>query len=280
MILEKTKRIVSLVPSLTETICQAGLESYVVGITQFCVSPTRLKSFPKVVGGTKDPNIDLIKGLKPTHVLANLEENESHHISELAKVTKVLVTKPRTVIEAIAMLDDLGDFLGEQALFSSLSDDLKKVYSLVLKRLSQSNCAESRVDSKVESNATRKPRFLYFIWRDPWMVASSDTYISDALQLFGFENAVMHDKKNSRYPQVALDHLNKYDAQLAFFSSEPWPFRRRDVVDFIRSTNVSLDRYKIDGKIFSWYGSSTKDLLRLALRYHEVGMEVFNDFDV
>ena len=69
------KRIISLVPSLTETLYDLGLEDKIVGITKFCVHPFHLKSTKKIIGGTKKVHYEKIRLLKPDFIIANKEEN-------------------------------------------------------------------------------------------------------------------------------------------------------------------------------------------------------------
>ncbi|MFY8010253.1 MAG: helical backbone metal receptor, partial [Flavobacterium sp.] len=59
------KRIVSLVPSLTELLYDLGLEDNIVGITKFCVHPFHFKSTKKIIGGTKNVHVEKIRLLQP-----------------------------------------------------------------------------------------------------------------------------------------------------------------------------------------------------------------------
>ena len=68
-------RIVSLVPSITELICDLGLADRLVGRTGFCIHPWEtVRRIPKV-GGTKDVRLDRVRELAPTHVIVNVDEN-------------------------------------------------------------------------------------------------------------------------------------------------------------------------------------------------------------
>ncbi len=88
-------RIVSLVPSLTELVCELGLAARLVGRTGFCIHPAAtVRAIPKV-GGTKDVNIEKIRKLAPTHVLVNIDENEKPTVDLLAQfVPHIVVTHP------------------------------------------------------------------------------------------------------------------------------------------------------------------------------------------
>ena len=78
-------KIVSLVPSMTASMFKVGLGADLVACTSFCVEPPTIVRSAAVIGGTKNPDIDKILGLKPTHVFANKEENHKDDIDLLAK---------------------------------------------------------------------------------------------------------------------------------------------------------------------------------------------------
>ncbi|UCE32855.1 MAG: cobalamin-binding protein, partial [Burkholderiales bacterium] len=88
-------RIVSLVPSITELLCDLGLADRLVGRTGFCIHPReRLRDVPKV-GGTKDVRIERVRALAPTHLIVNIDENDKAIVDEIAAfVPHVLVTHP------------------------------------------------------------------------------------------------------------------------------------------------------------------------------------------
>src|SRR6476659_2450979 len=99
----ETPRIVSLVPSLTELLCDLGLAGCLVGRTGFCIHPAAtVRAIPKV-GGTKDVNIEKIRRLAPTHLVVNIDENEKPAVDTLAAfIPSVIVTHP------LAPRDNLG----------------------------------------------------------------------------------------------------------------------------------------------------------------------------
>ncbi|MFQ5512485.1 MAG: helical backbone metal receptor, partial [Candidatus Krumholzibacteriia bacterium] len=97
------KRIVSLVPSITESLIELGAGGRLVGITGYCVHPAEAVASIAKVGGTKGFSFDRIETLAPDLVIANKEENRKHHIDRLRDAYPVFVTYPRTVKEAIEM---------------------------------------------------------------------------------------------------------------------------------------------------------------------------------
>lgn len=250
-------RIVSLVPSLTETIAQSELRSSLVGMTNFCVHPPSLHKTVEIVGGTKDPDLSLIEKLSPTHVILNAEENEPGTIDFLRRKYKTHVTKPFLVEHVPQMLTDMGIFLGEEKVFENLAQSIR-----------------TKLKAAGECVVNRKSG-LYFIWKDPLMIAGQGTYISSALDLFGIENCVemFAGRQSSRYPSAELEALKKNACDIYLLSSEPWPFRKRDANVFQGIGHEGSKIIKVDGKLFSWYGSTTSDLLDVARKYHEKGVD-------
>src|SRR5262249_37388086 len=102
------RRIVSLVPSVTETLCALGLAGALVGVAAYCVAPREVVRAKTRIGGEKDPDLAAIRALAPDLVVANVEENVREHVETLrAWGIAVWVTYPRTVAEGLAMVREL-----------------------------------------------------------------------------------------------------------------------------------------------------------------------------
>src|ERR1700733_9002076 len=88
-------RVVCLVPSITELICDLGLAGHLVGWTGFCIHPWEtVRTIPKL-GGTKDVKLDRIRQLAPTHAITNIDENRREDAEALAEfVPNIIVTHP------------------------------------------------------------------------------------------------------------------------------------------------------------------------------------------
>lgn len=153
------RRIVSLVPSLTETVVELGLRAELVGCTSFCVEPPSLHRDVVIVGGTKDFTVERVLSLWPTHVVANQEENTRELVEALRDRVPTLVTFPRSPEDVPMMMRSLGTFLGCPGPAAKLAAALEAAL----------------VDRGVPHGEQR--RFLYLIWRDPYMIAGPDTYI-------------------------------------------------------------------------------------------------------
>ena len=225
------KRIISLVPSQTELLFDLGLDEMIVGITKFCVHPED-KVKPKIlVGGTKTLNLDRIRELNPDLIIANKEENTREQIEELQRHYAVHVTDMATLPDALRMIREVGALVG---------------------RAGEANQLAQRIESSLY--ASFRPLGLsvaYLIWRKPYMVAASNTFIHSMLEVAGFSNAFA---SQTRYPEITSDRLRKAQPDLIFLSSEPYPFgenHREELRQICPSARVVL----VDGEVFSWYGS-------------------------
>ena len=127
------RRIVSLVPSITETLCGLGLADALVGITVYCVEPREVVSTKTRIGGEKNPDLEKIRGLEPDLVIANIEENLRDHVETLRSWSiPVWVTYPRTVAEGIRLIADLGSVTGTEARARAMLSDIEPLYERVV----------------------------------------------------------------------------------------------------------------------------------------------------
>ncbi|MEM8713557.1 MAG: helical backbone metal receptor, partial [Planctomycetota bacterium] len=164
-------RYVSLVPSLTETLFALGVGAQVVGATKFCVHPREGADHLVRVGGTKDPRVDRIVSLRPTCVFVNEEENRREDVEALREAgVHVHVTFPRRVADVAPMIEEVAGVVGRREKGSELARELEQA-SADLDRL-------RRRSSGVGAPDRVAPRFLVLVWRNPWIAAGSDTFLS------------------------------------------------------------------------------------------------------
>lgn len=230
------KRIVSLVPSQTELLCDLGLEASIVGITKFCVHPYHLKSTKTIIGGTKKVNVEKILALQPDIIIANKEENTLEIVASLREICPVWVTNIITVEDNLQMISDFGKLFNRRTEAQKWIDKTKFAYE------------------DFQNFVNEKPikKVAYFIWKNPWMVAGSDNFINEMLRLNHFEN-IYADK--GRYPEIELKKMRlEDDPDLVFLSSEPFPFKEEDAFEIGRFTHHAKTVF-VDGEMFSWYGS-------------------------
>lgn len=122
------KRIISLVPSLTETLYELGLENEIIGITKFCVHPYHLKSVKIIVGGTKKVHVEKIKALNPDIIIANKEENTLEIVESLQGICPIFVTDIVTVNDTLKTINDFGQ------LFKRTTDAKKWIEKIKVQR--------------------------------------------------------------------------------------------------------------------------------------------------
>jgi iron complex transport system substrate-binding protein len=239
-------RIVSLVPSLSHLIVDLGLRDSLVGCTNFCVEPSGLHRSATLCGGTKDPDLEQIAKLKPTHILVNEEENKPEHIEALKKMSAVLNTFPKSPEDVPEMIRVICKFLGVEDQY-----DFADRIEILIK------------DVRALAGGRSPKSFMYFIWRNPWMIVSEDTYISRMLGLLGYSNVC---QETNRYPEVTLPFTGK-SPDIIFFSTEPYPFRKRDVVALTSEWPDPPPVMRADGMLCSWYGSMLIRALEEAKKY-------------
>jgi ABC-type Fe3+-hydroxamate transport system substrate-binding protein len=235
------RRIVSLVPSLTEALFALGLGERVAGVTDWCVHPAaEVGRLPKV-GGTKTPDLAAVRALAPDLVLANREENRKRDVAALAAAgIPVWVTYPRTVQDGADLLAELAAALGAPA---------ERVRAVVDPVLAAVAAAQARPPGP-------RPRVFCPIWRGPWMTVGQDTYAHDLITLAGGAN-VFADRGDRRYPVVSEADVAAAQPELVLLPDEPYRFDARDAAD-LRRLDVPAARdgriHLIDGTLVSWYG--------------------------
>jgi ABC-type Fe3+-hydroxamate transport system substrate-binding protein len=239
-------RIVCLVPSVTELLCDLGLAEQLVGRTGFCIHPRAIvRQIPKI-GGTKDVMLDRIEALAPTHAVVNVDENRRETAEALAEfIPHVLVTHPRSPRDNLDLYRLLGGVFGREAQAERLCASFETVYAAASAR----------------SGPPR--RVLYLIWREPWMTVAPDTYIARTLALFNWQT--VPTTASERYPKVEIEAFAG-SVDHVLLSSEPFHFRARHVAEvaaLVDGASVSL----IDGEMTSWYGSRAIHGLRYLAEY-------------
>jgi len=227
------KRIVSLVPSQTEYLAALGLDEAVVGITKFCVHPAKWFQEKQRVGGTKTLDCQKIEALRPDLIIGNKEENQQEQIEWLAQRYPVWMSDINHLEDALEMMRQVGRLVDRPV-------QSQKMVSEIAQKFDQ-----------IELLAQHRIRAAYLIWRKPYMVAASHTFIDDMLRRAGFENVFSTE---SRYPEITAQQLSDVRPQVILLSSEPYPFSEKHLVE-IREICPSASVELVDGEMFSWYGS-------------------------
>ena len=227
----KPIRIVSLVPSQTELLFDLGLDDQVVGITKFCVHPQAWFRSKTRIGGTKTVKLDAVAALQPDLILANKEENVQEQVEALRNIAPVWTSDISNLAETLEMIQAIGE----------LTDTVEKALSI---------CQQIQSSFKALSGVATH-QAAYLIWRDPYMTAGGDTFISNMLQYCGCTNVFANLQ---RYPAITIEAIRNSGADTVLLSSEPFPFKEKHIAEIgaaLPGTQVIL----VDGEMFSWYGS-------------------------
>lgn len=269
-ITESPRRVVSLVPSLTESLFELGLGSSVVGITDYCVYPERALLDTPRLGGPKNPRIEDILAMQPDLVLANMEENTRQSIEALeAAGLNVWVTFPKTVRQA---LDVLWIIVG---IYSSVDAAIRlETLEYTLQWVISAAQEESAV------------RYFCPIWTDAtadgqswWMTFNRNTYCNDVLNLIGGENIFSArdrryplaadlagdqpeppGERDIRYPRVSKSEIIDGNPEIILLPSEPFPFtdsHREELISELGETAAirSGRVYLVNGSLITWHGT-------------------------
>lgn len=262
-------RIVSLVPSITESLFDLGFGQAVVGATDYCIHPAGKTEGLKKVGGTKNARVEDILALNPELVIASQEENtpEIIHALEAAGQT-VWLTFPKTVDEALADLRRLADIFQSDKAYLAI-DMLEKTVEFA------------------RAVAEDEPRVRFFcpIWRgdydgQPWyMTCNAETYTSDLLTVFGGENVfatrlrrypLEADLKNesgdspagrdTRYPRICIAEIIAAQPEMILLPNEPYAFAAEHLEELrtllAETPAIQNNRiYLLDGSLVTWPGT-------------------------
>jgi ABC-type Fe3+-hydroxamate transport system substrate-binding protein len=222
------RRVVSLVPSITEALGSVRREA-VVGATDWCTHPADLDDTLEArVRGTKNPNLATIRELKPDLVIANREENRELDVRRLRDSgVRVHVTRIETVPEAIETFEELFD------------DVLGWPRPEWLAQARELWCGPLPPVSR---------RVAIPIWRDPWMVVGGSTFTSDLARRLGWDNLFKHE--SDRYPKVQPEEMEQAD--LVLLPDEPYVFTETDGPEAFPNTETRL----VSGRLLTWYGPS------------------------
>lgn len=257
------RRIVSLVPSDTDTLFALGAGDRLVGRTRYCVEPAGAVDAIPVCGGTKDVDVDAVAALAPDLILCNQEENARPALEKLAQAGfAVYVSFPRRVADGVAHVARLARMLG------------------VAGEPAVRDLVRQGVDVVRQAEAARAAPVRVFvpIWLDPLMTMSADTHGSDILTLAGAENAFADRQRryplaadlgnarpldadavgdrDTRYPRVTLDEVRGRAPAAVLLPDEPYAFGPADAARLGQALGVPAAAVRlVDGKDLFWYGA-------------------------
>jgi ABC-type Fe3+-hydroxamate transport system substrate-binding protein len=224
------KRIISIVPGITDILYSLKLEKEIVGRTRYCIYPKDKTGQAKTIGGTKKVKPDQIRELNPDLIIAEKEENTKEIVEQLEKEFPIYVCEIQAVDDTFKIIEDLG----------AITD-----------RQTESEELQSEIKTAIQSLPSGQgKRFAYVIWQNPYMAVGSHTYITSLLKKMGFVNAFAND--DSRYPEVSEDDFRNADLDYIFLATEPFPFREKHIQQF-SELFPDVHVMSLDGEMF-WYG--------------------------
>jgi len=247
------RRIVSLVPSLTELLFELGAGDAMVGVTRYCTEPPHRVAAVAKVGGTKNPDLEAVAALRPDLVVMNAEENRREDFEALAaRGLPVYVTEPKTVADGIRLITRLGALVGRGEVATRLAAAQQHAVDVVIAR----------------RRGAAPVRYFCPIWRKPWMAFNADTYAHDVLALAGGVNVMA--AAAARYPEVTLDAIAAARPDVVLLPDEPYRFAARDLpaladleaTPALRGGHVRF----VDGKALAWYGLRIADAVHTFAR--------------
>jgi len=226
------ERIISLCPSITETLCDLGLTKNLAGITDYCVHPGSLKKSIPTIGGPKDVSLEKIKKINPDIIIASKEENKKSTIEQLALHYPYVIFDVQNFDEALKMILRLGEIFEKNEAALKIVAKIREEFNKLA------------INKKLLS-------YLYLIWKNPYMAAGSNTFINDMLSKLQLNNSIHHFEK--RYPNIEK-HFQDIEFDIIFLPSEPYKFSMKDQQE-LQEKYPHKKVLLIDGEMFSWYGS-------------------------
>lgn len=250
-------KIVSLVPSVTETLFALGLDDQIAAITTFCRFPEDKVIHKTKIGGTKNPDRERILELKPDVIILNEEENRKEDADYFRDHGIPLrITFPSNVAEASEMIRELGNEFDAAAKAVSISNQID--------------------DALEDIRVRRLVPTLIFIWKRPYWTVNKSTYVHSICEVVGLKN-IFADLQD-RYPQLSEDQIIQEDPEVVLFPDEPYVFREKDVLEFqnhfpelkaVQQNKLIM----LDGTYLTWHGVRTlKALQQLPIILNQAGL--------
>lgn len=244
-------RIISLVPSWTETLLAAGVP--VIGRTRYCIHPKDQVATIPIVGGTKSVNWQQIHSLQPDLLILDRQENPLSFSQNSIPYWASDVRDGKSLAEGLELL---AKHLGNAQLqsWSDWARDISVAPALQTPKAHFPGCEKVLIPW----DTVQSPRFRYVIWKSPWMEVTRETYLGFTLAQMGLQ--IPESKGRGLYPELLIPSENNQDVFL--FSSEPYPFQR----DYELLQKLGVPGAIVDGEKFSWFGIRSLRFLGKALQ--------------
>lgn len=237
------QRVVSLVPSITESLVELDLGDRLVGITDYCAHPADALAHLPRLGGTKSPRIEDIIALKPDLVFMNREENRKEDALQLRQAgIQVWASHPRTVQEAINLLWAI------MRVFD---------HPVMVERV---RWIERQMDWTAAAAKSKPPvRVFVPIWYDPWMTISQHTYMHDLLRICGGINVFADLGDETRpYPEITTRQIEERQPVVVLLPDEPFKFQPSHA-DLLSQLDMPAAKtghiHMVEGSLLTWSGT-------------------------
>lgn len=193
------ERIVSLAPSMTETLYALGLGEKIVGVTAFCDYPAEAREKP-VVGGMSNPSLEAVVSLRPDLAVLTTDGNPEEFEQRLRSLgIRTFVFRARTIGGLPGGIREMGEALGVRERAEELASGMEKTFREIS-----------------EGPARRSRRVLFLIWPEPLIVAGPGTAMDDALGLLGQENIVSDSGVGIAYPKYSVEEVLRQAPEVIF----------------------------------------------------------------
>jgi len=247
------RRIVSLVPSVTEVLYAIGAQDSLAGVTDFCDYPPEAKRKPRV-GGMLSPNLETLVTLKPDLVVATRSGNTEETFDQLKRLgIPVYLVDPITVGDVLRLVSDLGELTGHREGAAAVDKDLERRISAVRDRVA----------------GRPLPRVLYVLWPDPLIVPGKGALVSELIALAG--GASVTTDQGQGYPRMSLEAavgrapeviiLARHGSTVGPLAREQW--QRLESMPAVSSGRL----YTADGDLMHRYGPRVVVGLELLARF-------------
>ncbi len=268
------RRVVSLVPSITESLFDLNVGDRLIAVTDYCIHPADKVAGLARIGGTKNPDVDTIIAMQPDLVFANQEENRREDVERLQSAgIPVWVTFPKNMREAFSVLWNIMHIFDAPEL-------VERVRSMEWTLDWLERMAQRREDDPL-------PTFVP-IWYDPWMTFNADTYAHDVIRVCGGTNIFAERERlyplaadlgrgaayagddpriqgrDTRYPRLTLDEIMAAQPQVILLPNEPFPFTQSHA-DELAALDIPAARidpktgknriHLVDGSLITWHGT-------------------------
>jgi len=235
------KRMISLIPCVTETLFELGGESKIVGVTDYCIYPKDKVDIITKVGGPKSIDIDKINEIKPDLIFMDPEENVLDDFEVLRKNYDIFVVNAKDIDGSINFIKSISKLLN--------TEDLAEKYISGIKN------KVKELDEKYSE--VRKKRALVLLWKEPYFVPGGSTYINSVLETCGMVN-VFEDRAG--YFKIEEEELIESSPEIIFLPSEPYEFTNIEKAELENNFNSQGKKIKavmISGEELCWYGVRT-----------------------